>query len=119
MLDVDKKLAWPKMHDYLVHVFFPAALRGEPWLAQALVRMNSTMQLEDLGGVCFTLPDLYLFLANELNQRSTPEGFLSFRRALYASRINAELTTIGAMVVVEGASSDPAQRRYRLKRLDA
>lgn len=105
------------MLGHLVHDIFGGVLRSEPRLIEAISRLDGSLTVDVAGELSFTLPALYSFLARELHQPPTLEGFRQFRRALYRSGVNAELAAIGAAVVVDGVSADPALRRYRLRRL--
>lgn len=105
------------MLDHLVHKIFGGVLGSDPPLIEAISHRDSSLTVDVAGELSFTLLGLYSFLEDELHQPPTPEGFRQFRRALYRSGVNAELAAIGAAVVVDGVSADPALRRYRLRRL--
>lgn len=108
---------WPTLLEYLLHRVFGAALTCEPTIIETVRRFDDGVELDDDGDLTFTLPGLYRLLMQECGRRTSESDFRAFRRALYASGINAELRRLGAIVIVAQATDDPAKRRYRLQRL--
>ncbi len=109
--------AWSGLIDQLAQRLFLAALAAEPRLSAAIARFDGGLDF-DGADLVFTLPERFRFLRAhpDLTVAWPADGadYLAFRRALYASQLNAELCRHGGIVVVDQAHGEHELTRYRL-----